>query len=78
MEPFPSVRTVGRTVVIATWLLVLAVAGRPVGGAVLLGVALVLVWASPYLLATNRRSSARWPAARPRPLAEPGEAGRRR
>jgi hypothetical protein len=57
MYASPSTRTVGRTVVLATWLLVLAVAGRPVWGALLLGVALVLVWASPYLLVTNRRPS---------------------
>jgi hypothetical protein len=69
MQPFPSTPTVGRTVVLGTWLLVLAVAGRPVWGAALLGVALVLVWASPYVLATNRRSS-----ARSRSRVEPGEA----
>jgi hypothetical protein len=55
MDSKPSIRTVGRTAVVATWLLVLAVAGRPVWAGVLLGVALVLVWASPYLLASNRR-----------------------
>ena len=51
----PSIRTIGRTVVLATWLLVVAVAGRPVWAGVLLGVALLLVWASPYLLVENRR-----------------------
>ena len=76
----PSVRTVGRTVILGGWLVALAVAGRPAWAAVLLGVALVLVWASPYVLATNRRFPARWPAPRrpaprPRTLVEPGEAG---
>jgi len=71
----PSVRIVGRTVVLGGWLVALAVAGRPGWAAVLLGVALVLVWASPYLLATNRRSPARRPATPARPLVEPSEAG---
>jgi hypothetical protein len=70
MSEFPSTRTVGRTVVLATWLLVLVAAGRPLWGAVLLGMALVLVWASPYLLVTNRRSP-----ARSRSLGQGGEAG---
>jgi hypothetical protein len=73
MHAHPSTRTVGRTVVLGTWLLALAVAGRPVWGAALLGVALVVVWASPYALATNRRSSA--PS---RSSGELGEAGRGR
>jgi hypothetical protein len=51
----PSVRTVGRTAVLVTWLLVLGVAGRPVWAVLLLGAALLLVWASPYLLVSNRR-----------------------
>ena len=51
----------------AVWLVALAVAGEPVWLAVLLGVALVLVWASPFLLATNRH---------PRP-ARDGPPGRR-
>jgi hypothetical protein len=59
MRSHPSTATVGRTVVLGTWLVVLAVAGRPAWRAVLLGVALVLVWASPYLLATNRLPSTR-------------------
>jgi hypothetical protein len=54
-----STRTIGRTVVVAAWLLVLAVAGEPDWFAALLAVALVLVWASPYLLATNRRAVGR-------------------
>jgi hypothetical protein len=52
-----TTRTVGRTVVVAAWLLVLAVAGEPAWLAALLGAALVLGWASPYLLVTNRHSS---------------------
>jgi hypothetical protein len=49
-----TARTVGRTVVVAAWLLVLAVAGEPFWLVALLGTLLVLVWMSPYLLATNR------------------------
>jgi len=74
MEPAPSTRTVGRTVVVAGWLLALAVAGRPTWAALLLGLALVLVWASPYLLATNRRSPSHRVLA-PRAV-EPGRAPR--
>ena len=70
MQPPPSTPVAGRTVVLGTWLLVVAVAGRPAWVAALLGISLVLVWASPYVLATNRRSS-----ARSRLLVEPGEAG---
>ena len=65
-------RTIGRTVVVAAWLLVLAVAGEPVWFAVLLGAALVLVWASPYLLVTNRRAAASPLATR---AVEPRSAG---
>ncbi len=50
-----STRTIGRTVVVAAWLVGLAVAGEPVWLAVLLGTILVLVWMSPYLLVTNRQ-----------------------
>jgi hypothetical protein len=75
MARSPSTRTAGRTVVVGTWLLALAVAGRPSWAAVLLGALLVLVWASPYVLATNRRSSARRTVAPPGPLVEPGNAG---
>jgi hypothetical protein len=57
-DPHPT-RAIGRTVVVAGWLMVLAVAGDPVWLAVPLGAALVLVWASPYLLLTNRRPAAR-------------------
>jgi len=65
MSREPSIRTVGRTAVVAVWLLVLALAGRPVWAGVLLGAVLVLVWASPYLLATNRRPAESPVVARP-------------
>jgi hypothetical protein len=54
-SPIP-VRAAGRTAVVSTWLAVLAVAGRPVWLAVLLGLVLVGVWASPLLSATTRRA----------------------
>jgi hypothetical protein len=54
-SPIP-VRAAGRTAVVSTWLAVLAVAGRPVWLAVLLGLVLVGVWVSPLLSATNRRA----------------------
>jgi hypothetical protein len=54
-----TTRTIGRTVVVAGWLLVLAVAGDPAWLAVLLGVVLVLVWASPYLLVSSRHPATR-------------------
>jgi hypothetical protein len=74
MGPEPSIRTVGRTVVVGSWLLALAVAGRPASAAVVLGLLLVLVWASPYLLITNRRAPLPRVGARP-PVVEPREAG---
>jgi hypothetical protein len=49
-----TTRTVGRTVVVAAWLLVLTVAGEPFWLVALLATLLLLVWMSPYLLATNR------------------------
>jgi len=63
----PSTRTVGRTAVVAIWLLALALAGRPVWAGVLLGAVLVLVWASPYLLVINRRPRKRPAMAGPGP-----------
>jgi hypothetical protein len=54
-----ATRTIGRTVVVAGWLLVLAVAGEPFWLAVPLGAVLALVWASPYLQVTNRRPATR-------------------
>jgi hypothetical protein len=71
----PSARTVGRAVVVAAWLLALAVAGRPVWAAVLLGLLLVLVWASPLLLVTNRRAPAPRLLTGGAPVVEPREAG---
>jgi hypothetical protein len=59
----PLVRTVGRTAVVASWLLVLAVAGRPAWAGVLLGAVLVLVWAAPYLV--TDRHPRKHPAAGP-------------
>lgn len=58
-------RVVGRTTVVLGYLGALAFAGRPVWLAALLGVALVLVWASPLLM-TRRRPV--W--ARPRTAGE--------
>ena len=69
-SPIP-VRAAGRTAVFSTWLAVLAVAGRPVWLAVLLGLVLVGVWVSPLLSATN------WRAVVPTPdlAVDPREAG---
>ena len=68
-----TTRTVGRTVVVAAWLLALAVAGEPIWLVLLLGTLLVLVWLSPYLLVTNRRPAASSVAARS--AVEPRSAG---
>lgn len=54
-----STAAIGRTVVLAGYLLVVALVGRPVWLAVLLGAVLVLVWAAPLLLAPQRRRSPR-------------------
>jgi type IV secretory pathway TrbD component len=70
-----ATRTIGRTVVLASWLLALAVAGDPNWLAALLGVVLGLVWVSPYVLATNREPLVRRPPARALPAVEPGSAG---
>jgi hypothetical protein len=67
----PLVRTLGRTAVVGAWLVVLAVAGRPVWAAVLLGVVLVLVWAAPYVLETNRRPAVDRGPLRPEPSQVP-------
>jgi len=69
----PTARAVGRTAVVGSWLVVLAVAGRPVWLAVALGLVLVGVWASPLLTATTRRAVL--PAQRPHLAVEPREAG---
>ena len=54
-SPIP-VRTVARTVVVGSWIVLLAVAGRPVWLAVLMGLVLVGVWAAPLLSATTRQA----------------------
>jgi hypothetical protein len=74
MGPEPFIRTVGRTVVVGSWLLALVVAGRPAWAAIPLGMLLVLVWASPYMLLTNRRAPLPRVGARP-PVVGPQEAG---
>ena len=58
MERPVSTSTIGRTVVVAGYVVALALAGRPAWLAVLLGVVLVLVWVAPLVLAPPRRSSA--------------------
>jgi hypothetical protein len=45
----------GRTVVVGSYVIALVVAGEPVWLAVSLGVALVLVWAAPIVLAPPRK-----------------------
>jgi hypothetical protein len=70
-SPIP-VRTVARTVVVGGWLAVLAVAGRPVWLAVLMGLVLVGVWAAPLLSASTRQAVL--PATRPELAVEPREA----
>jgi hypothetical protein len=67
-----STRFVASSGVAAIWLLVLAIAGRPLWLAVLLGLAVVLVWLSPFLLASNRHRLAA-PATATAPLAEAPE-----
>ena len=54
-----ATRTLGRTVVLAFWVLVLVVAGDPAWLVLLLVAVLALVWASPYLLVANRRPAVR-------------------
>jgi hypothetical protein len=71
-SPIP-VRTVARTAVVGSWIVVLAVAGRPIWLAVLMGLVLVGVWAAPLLSATTRGAVLR-PAGRELAV-EPGEAG---
>ena len=61
-----TTRAIGRTVVVGLYLVALAFAGRPIWLAVLLGVALALVWAAPLLLApTQSRPSAASGSASP-------------
>jgi hypothetical protein len=68
-------RTIGRTVVVATWLVILVVAAEPPWLAVPLGAALALVWAAPYLLVTNRHPRPPQPTGPPRPVVGPRTAG---
>jgi hypothetical protein len=69
-----STAAIGRTVVVGGYVAAVAVAGRPVWLAVLLGIALVLVWAGPLVLAPPRPRSAVLPM--PVPVVEPNEARR--
>ena len=70
-----TTRAIGRTVVVGLYLVALAFAGRPIWLAVLLGVALALVWAAPLLLAPtqSRPSAASGSASPPVPGAESPE-----
>jgi hypothetical protein len=52
-EPITT-RIIGRTVVLGGFVVALAVAGRPVWLAVVLGVLLTLVWAAPLVLNSER------------------------
>ena len=54
-----STAAIGRTVVLGLYLVALALAGRPVGLALLLGALLVLVWVAPIVLTPppRRRST---------------------
>ena len=58
MEHPLSPRTIGRTAVVAGFLVALAVAGRPIPLAVLMGLLLVGVWAAPLVLAPARHRAA--------------------
>jgi hypothetical protein len=55
MGPPASTATIGRTVVIGGYLSALALAGRPVWLALLLGVLLVGVWVAPFALDPQHR-----------------------
>jgi hypothetical protein len=57
MERPMSVATIGRTVVVGGYLVAVAIAGRPVWLALLLGISLALVWAAPIVLAPPRHHS---------------------
>jgi hypothetical protein len=58
-----TTRAIGRTVVVGGYLVALALVGRPLWLAVLLGVALALVWAAPLLLAPPRSRPSAAPAS---------------
>jgi hypothetical protein len=51
----PSTALIGRTAFTLAYLVVLAIAGAPGVALLLLGVALVAVWAAPLLLGEHRR-----------------------
>ena len=71
MERPVSVGTIGRTVVVGGYLVAVAIAGRPVWLAVLLGIILALVWAAPLVLTPPRHRSPAVPAIL---VAEPKDA----
>jgi hypothetical protein len=73
MEHPLSTRTIGRTVVVGSYLVALAAAGRPIWLAVLLGALLLAVWAAPVVLGPARHRTAEIPA--PLPAVAPKEAG---
>ena len=74
MEHPLSARTVGRTAVIGGYLVVLAVAGRPIPLAVLMGLLLVAVWAAPLVL-TPHRAAGPVVVPPPVPVVDPEEPG---
>jgi hypothetical protein len=74
MEDPLSTRTIGRTVVVGGYVAVLALAGRPIWLAAVLGVVLALVWAAPLVLnPTRHRGPVVGPA--PLPVVDPTEPG---
>jgi hypothetical protein len=62
-----ATRLAARSVVVTAYVVVLAVAGSPGWLAGLLSLALVAVWAAPFVLASNRQRA----AARGRPVSRP-------
>lgn len=60
----PEVPAVWRAVVVAAYLVALAVAGEPGGHAAWLGLALVAVWAVPSVVAVTGRARRRASSAR--------------
>jgi hypothetical protein len=69
-----SARTIGRTAVVGAYLVILAVAGRPITLAVLMGLALVAVWAAPLVL-TPHRAADPVVVPPPVPVVDPEEPG---